>query len=233
MQMPTIGSHDNRTILLVADRWRIKHSIHHEGVRMFRKASVVAVAVAVAGTLIAVAETAVAAGVPQVNGAWTCTVVRAGTIERPIIYTFGNDGTFNYSSATTINSIVPGPVQDSGFHSRGGGRGEWTKVSSNVFNYKSLEFLYDANGNAAGSFTVDSTLLLTPAGQLCTGRAECSQQTTVISLVKYQFDQNNVDDDIIGINYLLGPGAPANALCNRLSSGAGFPSLPIIPVTVP
>ena len=107
-----------------------KHDIHRDGVNMFRKASLVALVVA--GTLIAAAGNAVAAGVP-VNGAWTCTVVRAGTIERPIIYTFGSDGTFNYSSATTINSTVAGPVQNSGFHSRGGGRGEWTKISTNVF----------------------------------------------------------------------------------------------------
>src|SRR5215510_9559852 len=135
-----------------------KHDIHRDGVNMFRKASLVALVVA--GTLIAAAGNAVAAGVP-VNGAWTCTVVRAGTIERPFIYTFGSDGTFNYSSATTINSIVPGPVQNSGFHSRGGGRGEWTKISTNVFNYKAIEFMNDANGNAAYSFMVDSTLLLT------------------------------------------------------------------------
>ena len=50
--------------------------------------------------------------------------------------------------------------------------------------------------------------------------------------LQYLFDQNNVDDDITGITYLLPPGTPANALCNRLSSGAGFPGLPI-PVTVP
>ena len=178
---------------------------------MFRKASLVALVVA--GTLIAAAGNAVAAGVP-VNGAWTCTVVRAGTIERPIIYTFGSDGTFNYSSATTINSTVAGPVQNSGFHSRGGGRGEWTKISTNVFNYN------------------DSTLLLTAAGQLCTGRAECPGQTTSISLAKYLFVQGDVDGDIVGTTYLLQPGTQANALCNRLSSGAGFPTLPI-PVTVP
>jgi hypothetical protein len=196
---------------------------------MFRKASLVGLAMA--GILIAVAGNAMAACVP-VNGAWTCTVIRAGTIERPIIFTFNSDGTFNYSSATTINSIVPGPVQNSGFHSRGGGRGEWTKVSTNVFNYKAIEFLYDANDNAAGSFTVDATLLLTSAGQLCSGRSECPNQTTVISLGKYLFDQNNVDGDITGITYLLPPGTLVNSLCNRLSSGAGFPGLPI-PVTVP
>jgi len=98
--------------------------------------------------------------------------------------------------------------------------------------YKAIEFMYDANGNAAGSFTVDSTLLLTAAGQLCTGRAECPGQTTSISLAKYLFDQGDVDGDIVGTTYLLQPGTQANALCNRLSSGAGFPTLPI-PVTVP
>ena len=168
-----------------------------------------------------------AAAGPQVEGVWTCTVVRAGTIERPIIWTLNSDGTFNYSSATTINSTAAGPVQNSGFHSRGGGRGEWTRVKNNVFNYKAIEFMYDANGNAAGSFSVDSTFTLTSAGQLCTGRPECPGQTTTISLSKYTFDQNNPDEDIIGVTYLLPPGTPANTLCNRLSSGAGFPSLPI------
>jgi hypothetical protein len=169
-----------------------------------------------------------AGAVPQVAGVWTCTVVRAGTIERPIIWTFNSDGTFNYSSATTINSAAAGPVQNSGFHSRGGGRGEWTRVSNNVFHYKAVELLYDANGNAAGSFSVDSTLALTSAGQLCTGRSECPNQKTTASLVKYQFDQNNADADIVGVDYLLSD-TPVNTLCNRLSSGAGFPTLPMIP----
>jgi hypothetical protein len=39
----------------------------------------------------------------------------------------------------------------------------------------------------------DSTLLLTSAGQLCSGRTECPNQTTVISLGKYLFDQNDGD----------------------------------------
>jgi len=162
-------------------------------------------------------------GVP---GAWTCTVVRAGTIERPIIYTFGADGIFNYSSGTTINNTSESlsPVYNSGFHSRGGGHGQWTKVSTNVVNYKSVELLYDANGNAAGSFSVNANLLLT-GGQLCSGRDECPNQTSTFSLVKYQFAGDNPDGDIVGITALLGPGALANVLCNSLSSGAGFPGL--------
>ena len=44
-----------------------------------------------------------AAPLPPVQGVWTCTVVRAGTVQRPLMYTFNSDGTFNYSSATTIN----------------------------------------------------------------------------------------------------------------------------------
>ncbi len=166
-------------------------------------------------------------GGAEVQGVWTCTVVRAGTIERPIIFTFGADGIFNYSSGTTINSIAQGPVQNSGFHSRGGGVGQWTKISKNVVNYKSVELLYDANGNVAGSFAVNSTQLLTPAGQLCSGRPECPDQNTEISLVKYVFDQNNVDADIAAVNFLLPAGTLANSLCNRLSSGDGFPALPI------
>jgi hypothetical protein len=187
-----------------------------------------------AGVLLAIpAAQVMASAGPQVQGVWACTVVRAGTIERPIIYTFNSDGTFNYSSATTINSTTPGPVENSGFHSRGGGRGEWTRVRNNAFNYKAVEFMYDANGNAAGSFSVDATIGLTSAGQLCSGRAECPDQTTAISLVKYVFDQNNPDADIVGVNFLLPPGTPANTLCNRLSSGAGFPDLPTIPTPTP
>jgi len=172
---------------------------------------------------------AMAAAAPQVTGAWTCTVVRSGTIERPIIWTFSADGTFNYSSATTINSTIAGPVQNSGFHSRGGGRGQWTRVSNNVFNFKAIEFMYDANGDAAGSFSVDTTFLLTSGDQLCSGRPECPNQKASISLVKYVFDQNNPDLDIVGVQYLLPAGTAANTLCNRMSHGAGFPFLSTIP----
>ena len=182
-----------------------------------------------AGVLVAAPAGQVMAGAsgPTVQGVWTCTVVRAGTIQRPIIYTFNSDGTFNYSSATTINSAAAGPVQNSGFHSRGGGRGAWTKVSTNVFNFTAVEFMYDANGNAAGSFSVDTTLLLTSAGQLCSGRPECPNQTADVSLVKYQFDQNDPDANIVGLTFLLRPGTPVNTLCNTLSSGEGFPALGI------
>jgi hypothetical protein len=173
-------------------------------------------------------DDAMAASNLPIQGVYTCTVVRAGTVQRPIMYTFNNDGTFNYSSATTINSTVAGPVHDSGFHSRGGARGQWTRISSNVVNYHSVEFLYDANGNLAGSFAVDADLLITPAGQLCTGRPECPAQNSAVSLVQYVFGgPDGVDGNITGVNYLLGPDAPANVLCNTLSSGAGFPSLPI------
>jgi hypothetical protein len=181
-----------------------------------------------AGVLVATpAGPVMAGGTATVQGVWTCTVVRAGTIQRPIIYTFNSDGTFNYSSATTINSAAAGPVQNSGFHSRGGGRGQWIKIGTNIFNYTAVELLYDANGNAAGSFSVDANLLLTSAGQLCSGRTECPNQTTDVSLVKYQFGQNDPDANIVGLTYLLLPGTPANTLCNTLSSGAGFPALPI------
>ena len=173
-------------------------------------------------------DDAMAASNLPIQGVYTCTVVRAGTVQRPIMYTFNNDGTFNYSSATTINSTVAGPVQNSGFHSRGGARGQWTRISSNVVNYHSVEFLYDANGNLAGSFAVDADLLITPAGQLCSGRSECPAQNSAVSLVQYVFGgPDGVDGNITGLNYLLGPDAPANVLCNTLSSGAGFPSLPI------
>jgi len=182
-----------------------------------------------AGVLITIPmDDAMAAANLPIQGMWTCTVVRAGSVQRPIMYTFNSDGTFNYSSATTINSTIAGPVQNSGFHSRGGSRGQWTRTSSNVVKYQSVEFLYDANGNLAGSFAVDADLLITPAGQLCSGRSECSNQNTAVSLVQYIFGgPDGVDGNITGLNYLLGPDAPANVLCNSLSSGAGFPSLPI------
>src|SRR5262245_60545125 len=63
---------------------------------------------------------ALGASLPPIQGVWTCSVVRGGTVLRPLMYTFNSDGTFNYTSATTINSTVAGPVQDSGFHSRSG-----------------------------------------------------------------------------------------------------------------
>ena len=201
---------------------------------MFKKARG---AVILALTLIATPMgNVLAASLPPIQGVWTCTVVRAGTVQRPLMYTFNSDGTFNYSSATTINSAATGPVQNSGFHSRGGARGQWTKIGTNVFNYQSVEFLYDANGNLAGSFAVDANLLMTPAGQLCSGRVVpdtagttvCPSQTTSVSLVQYQFNgPDGVDGNITGLNYLLGPGAPANVLCNTLSSGDGFPNLPV------
>ena len=172
---------------------------------------------------------ALGASLPPIQGVWTCTVVRAGTVQRPLMYTFNSDGTFNYSSATTINSTVAGPVQNSGFHGRGGARGQWTRTSGNVVNYQSIEFLYDANGNLAGSFAVNANLLLTASGQLCSGRTECPNQNTSLSLVKYDFadEPASVDGNITTVTYLLGPGAPANVLCNSLSSAGGFPSLPI------
>jgi hypothetical protein len=196
---------------------------------MFNKTNLATVILALALTATPMGSV-LAASLPPVQGVWTCTVVRAGTVQRPLMYTFNSDGTFNYSSATTINSTVAGPVEDSGFHSRGGSRGQWTKVSTNVFNYESVEFLYDANGNLAGSFSVNADLLMTPAGQLCSGRTvECPNQTTSVSLVKYHFadEPASFDGNIVSLDYLLGPGAPANVLCNSLSSGAGFPNLPI------
>ena len=130
-----------------------------------------------AGVLVATPAGQVMAG-ENVEGVWACTAL-SGTIERPITYTFNSDGTFNYSSATTINSAA-GPLQNTGFHSRGGGRGQWATVTKDkdIFNFTAVEFVYDANGNAAGSYSVDATLALTSAGQLCSGRPECPDQTT-------------------------------------------------------
>jgi hypothetical protein len=204
---------------------RVKSNMGEQA--MFRKTSLGVFILGGVLVAIPVGQVTAAGNVPGVQGVWTCSIVRAGTIQRPIIYTFNSDGTFNYSSATTINSTTPGPVANSGFHSRGGGRGEWTRVSNNVFSYKAVELLYDANGNAAGSFSVDATIGLTSAGQLCSGRSECPNLTSSISLVKYTFDQNDPDLNITGLQYLLLPGTPSNTLCNTLSSGAGFPALPI------
>jgi hypothetical protein len=106
-------------------------------------------------------------------------------------------------------------------------RGTWVKTSNNVVNYQSIEFLYDANGSLAGSFAVNANLLITAAGQLCSGRSECPNQNTSISLVKYVFDQNDPDAAIIGVQYLLPLGTPANVLCNSFSSDAGFPGIPV------
>jgi len=185
-----------------------------------------------AGVLITLSiEGAMAGQAPPnlpLQSVYTCTVIRGGTVQRPLMYTFNSDGTFNYSSATTINSTVAGPVQNSGFHSRSGARGQWTRTSTNAVNYKSIEFLYDANGNLAGSFAVDADLLITSSGQLCSGRSECPNQNSAVTLVQYLFaGSDGVDGNITGLNYLLGPDAPANVLCNSLSSGAGFPSLGI------
>ena len=204
---------------------------------MFRKICLGAFVLAAVLITIPMDDAMAASNLP-VQGVWTCTVVRAGTVQRPLMYTFNSDGTFNYSSATTVNNTTDptNPVFDSGFHSRGGARGQWTRTSSNVVNYQSYEFLYDASGNLAGSFTVDADLLITPTGQLCSGRKDpdaagttvCPNQNTAVSLVAYVFGgPSGVDGNITGVTYLLGPGAPANVLCNTLSGGAGFPNLPI------
>src|SRR5262249_58601865 len=65
---------------------------------------------------------ALGGSLPPIQGVWTCTVFRGGTVPRPLMYTFNSDGTFNYSSATTITSTVAGPVQNSGLHSTGESR---------------------------------------------------------------------------------------------------------------
>jgi len=203
---------------------------------MFNKRSLGAVILVL--TLVATPMgSALAGSLPPVQGVWTCTVFRAGSVPRPLMYTFNSDGTFNYSSATTINSTVAGPVQNSGFHSRGGARGQWTKLNTSLFNYESVEFLYDANGNLAGSFSVNANLLMTAGGQLCSGRQNpdaagsviCPNQATSVSLVKYNFEDPPANDGKIlpDVTYLLGPNAPANVLCNSLSSGLGFPGLPV------
>src|SRR5215510_8790315 len=105
---------------------------------MFSKASLGVLLIA--GMLVAVPiDDAMAGSTVPIQGVWTCAVLRAGTVLRPLMYTFSSDGTFNYSSATTINSTVAGPVQDSGFHSRGGARGQWTKINTSLYNYESVE----------------------------------------------------------------------------------------------
>jgi hypothetical protein len=170
----------------------------------------------------------------RIVGVWLCSVVRAGTVARPIIWTFNNDGTFNFVSGTTVNNTTnpASPTYNSGIFSRpGGGRGEWTHVQGHVFNAKYVELLSNDHGNLAGYFNVDSTVVINDDGQLCTSRAECPDQQTLVSLVKYDFAGGNPDGPIIGQHTLLPTGSPANAICNRISSGLGFPAPmpPLVP----
>jgi len=175
---------------------------------------------------------------PQVVGTWLCSVVRAGTVLRPIIYTFHADGTFNYSSGTTVNnsSDPNSPIFDSGIHSRGEAWGIWEKTGPSQFSANTVEILRDANGNAWGVFNVANDFLLTPSGQLCSGvptsnpavwgsDVSCPNQMTSFSLEKMIFDQGVVDNKITDSETKLS--GKANSVCNRVGSGAGFPGIPI------
>jgi hypothetical protein len=175
---------------------------------------------------------------PQIVGTWLCSAVRAATILRPIIYTFHADGTFNYSSGTTVNNSTDplNPLFDSGIHSRGEAWGNWQKTAPNVFSAQNVEILRDVNGSAWGVFNVSENFLLTSSGQLCSGintpnpdvwgsDVTCPNQSLTFDLIKFIFDQDNVDKKITDSDSILS--GNANALCNRLGSGEGFPGVPV------
>jgi hypothetical protein len=170
-----------------------------------------------------------------VVGVWLCSVVRSGTLARPIIYSIGGDGIFGFVSGTTINNSTDSnsAVNNSGILSRpGGGRGEWTFVpgtGNTVISSQYVELLSNDRGNVGGYFNVDSTYQLLPNGQLCSGRSECPNAKTYVSLVKFEFPTNavgntNPDGPITGQHALLPTGSQANSICNRISSGLGFPA---------
>jgi hypothetical protein len=167
----------------------------------------------------------------SVVGVWLCSVIRNGTLARPLIYTFHGDGTFNYSSGTTINNTTNprSPTYNSGLFSRGGGRGEWTHGDGHTFNATFVEILSDARGNLGGVFNIEASFSLTANGQLCSGTSECPDQKSYVSLVRYEFGSPSPDGPIIGQTTLLPTGTQANSICNRVSSGLGFPA-PIPPL---
>jgi hypothetical protein len=159
-----------------------------------------------------------AAAGPQITGVWSCEATRPGSaIPRPLTWVFHSDGTFVYSSQTTVNG---GPLALP-FTSRGGANGEWKKVGANDYAYRSIENMY-INGNAGGFFYVDATVHLDPkTGQLCSGSPECPTTKTDIRLTRFTFAS---DGSITGETDLLPAGAQAVTMCERLS--AVFPALP-------
>jgi hypothetical protein len=165
----------------------------------------------------------------SIVGVWLCTVIRSGTLARPIIYTFHPDGTMTYNSGTTVDNTTnpASPTYQSGFTSRGGGWGEWTHEPSGSFHYQSVEFLL-SNGNLAGYFNVDSSFTMLSNGQLCAGRAECPDMKQWATLARYTFGPPSPDGPVVDQEVLI-QSTPVNSLCNRITSGLGFPA-PIPPL---
>jgi len=159
-----------------------------------------------------------AAAAPQITGVWSCQATRPGSpIARPLIFVFHSDGTFSYSSQTTVNG---GPLALP-FTSRAGSNGEWKKIGPSDYAYHSIENMY-INGNAGGFFYVDATVHLNArSGQLCSGRPECPRAETRIRLTQFTFAP---DGSIVGETDRLPAGSEAVTLCERLSTV--FPSLP-------
>lgn len=159
-----------------------------------------------------------AAAAPQITGVWSCEVSRPGsTAARPLTYVFHPDGTFAYSSQTTING---GPLSLP-FTSRGGANGLWQKVGPSDYAYQSIENMY-INGNAGGYFYVDATLHLdTKLQQLCSGRTECPLAQTKIRLTQFTFA---ADGHITGEVDLLPANSVAQSICSPL--GSVFTGLP-------
>ena len=159
----------------------------------------------------------VEAAPPAITGVWSCQTNRPGAIaSRPVTFVFHSDGTFAYSSQSTVNG---GPLALP-FTSRGGGHGEWQKTGTNEYAYRARENMY-INGNAGGFFYVDSTLRLDRAAdQLCSGKAECFDTQTRIRLTQFTFDPNAT---ITGEIDLIPAESLAETVCNRLSTA--FPGL--------
>jgi hypothetical protein len=128
-----------------------------EGV-MFRKSSLIALSVAVALW----ASPTGSANASAIDGVWDCQVVRPGNLaERPLLYTFHEDGTTTYSSQTNISNV--------GFTSRAGGFGQYQKINRTDFRATFVENMYK-NGNAGGRFLVDIVLHFDKiADRLCSG----------------------------------------------------------------
>lgn len=164
------------------------------------------------------AGTSEAAAAPQITGVWSCQATRPGNpVARPLTYVFHSDGTFTYSSQTTVNG---GPLALP-FTGRAGGYGEWKKIGPSDYSYRARENLY-INGNAGGFFYVDSTQHLDPrTGQLCSGRPECPRAETSIRLTQFTFAP---DGSIAGETDLLPAGSEAATICDRLRTV--FPGLP-------
>jgi hypothetical protein len=102
-----------------------------------------------------------------IMGVWSCPHTRPGsTVTRPLTFVFHHDGTFAFSSQTTVNG---GPL-DLPFNGRGGGLGVWKKTGKSTYSYLVREDLY-IDGNAGGFFYADATLQLDrKLGELAAGR---------------------------------------------------------------